>query len=68
MMQVLDAAKKLRLAFLEEEEESIILKAIMDVNLPKFSSSDVPLFQVGLIDCQILESLQLARPANLLYF
>ncbi len=45
-MQVLDAAKKLRLAYLEEEEESIILKAIMDVNLPKFSSSDVPLFQV----------------------
>jgi len=43
---VLDAAKKLRLAYLEEDEDKIILKAIMDVNLPKFSSSDVPLFQV----------------------
>ncbi len=46
MLQVLDAAKKLRLAYLEEDEDKIILKAIMDVNLPKFSSSDVPLFQV----------------------
>jgi dynein heavy chain, axonemal len=43
---VLDAAKKLRLSHLEDEEDRIILKAIMDVNLPKFSSSDVPLFQV----------------------
>ncbi len=43
---MLDAAKKLRLAYLEEDEDRIILKAIMDVNLPKFSSSDVPLFQV----------------------
>ncbi len=46
LLQVLDAAKKLRLAYLEEDEDKIILKAIMDVNLPKFSSSDVPLFQV----------------------
>ena len=30
----------------EDDEEKIILKAIMDVNLPKFSSSDIELFQV----------------------
>ena len=30
----------------EDNEDKIILKAIMDVNLPKFSSSDSKLFQV----------------------
>ena len=31
----------------EDDEDKIILKAITDVNLPKFSSSDTKLFQVG---------------------
>jgi hypothetical protein len=30
---VLDAAKKLRLAYLEEDEDRIILKSIMYINL-----------------------------------
>jgi hypothetical protein len=30
---VLDAAKKLRLAYLEEDEDMVILKAIMDIDL-----------------------------------
>ncbi len=39
MPQVLDAEKKLRLAYLEEDEDRIILKAIMYINL-------APLLQV----------------------
>jgi hypothetical protein len=34
LLQVLDAAKKLRLAYLEEDENKIILKAIIDIDLP----------------------------------
>ena len=44
--QVLDAATKIKMTHDEDDEEKIILKAIMDVNLPKFSSSDCELFQV----------------------
>ena len=44
--QVLDAATKIKMTHEEDDEEKIILKAIMDVNLPKFSSSDCELFQV----------------------
>ena len=44
--QVLDAATKIKMTHEEDDEEKIILKAIMDVNLPKFSSSDIELFQV----------------------
>ncbi len=34
--KVLDAAKKLRLAYLEEDKERIILKSIMNINLNSF--------------------------------
>ena len=44
--QVLDAATKIKMTHEEDNEDKIILKAIMDVNLPKFSSSDSELFQV----------------------
>ena len=48
MIQVLDAATKLKMTAEEDDEDKIILKAITDVNLPKFSSSDTRLFQVRL--------------------
>ena len=43
---MLDAATKLKMTHEEDDENKIILKAITDVNLPKFSSSDTQLFQV----------------------
>ena len=45
---VLDAATKIKMTHEEDDEDKIILKAILDVNLPKFSSSDTKLFQVEL--------------------
>ena len=48
ILKVLDAATKLKITAEEDDEDKIILKAIMDVNLPKFSSSDTKLFKVSL--------------------
>ena len=42
---VLDAATKLKLTHTEDNEEKVVLKAVMDVNMPKFSSSDAKLFE-----------------------
>ena len=42
---VLDAATKLKLTHKEDDEEKVVLKAITDINLPKFSTSDTKLFQ-----------------------
>ena len=42
---VLDAATKLKLTHMEDDEEKVVLKAITDINLPKFSTSDTRLFQ-----------------------
>ena len=45
---VLDAAARFRVIHQKEEEEDehkIILRAMMDINLPKFVSEDIPLFK-----------------------
>lgn len=41
---IITASGRLKLEMLGDEEDIIVLRALLDVNIPKFTGNDLPLF------------------------
>jgi dynein heavy chain len=56
----INAAGILKRDFPDQEEAKLVLKAVMDINLPKFLKNDIPLFRNILLD--LFPGIEIAKP------